>query len=75
MSGERAERNDRDATMDCHRDGGGRVSKEKAKSSEDLDVEEEVLRILRDVVRETKAAHERAASCLLYTSPSPRDRG
>ena len=62
MSGERAERNDRDATMDCHRDGGGRVSKEKAKSSEDLDVEEEVLRILRDVVRETKAAHERAAS-------------
>ena len=62
MSGERAERNDRDATMDGHRGGGGRVSKEKAKSSEDLDVEEEVLRILRDVVRETKAAHERAAS-------------
>ena len=40
MSGERAERNDRDATMDGHRGGGGRVSKEKAKSSEDLDVEE-----------------------------------
>lgn len=61
VSGERAERNDRDATVDGSRSGGGSVSKGKAKSSEDIDVEEEVLRILRDVVREAKAAHERVA--------------
>ena len=61
MSGERAE-DDRDATMDCHRDG-GRVSKEKAKSSEDLDVEEEVLRILRGAARDSASAEPASAPC------------
>ena len=61
VSGERAERDGRDATVDGSRSGSGSVSKGKANSSEDVDVEEEVLRILRDVVREAKAAHERVA--------------